>query len=74
MKAIIEIEQFDNGISLKWDAEGQEHEAIVAMDRDKEAAIGKMIWSDVINIMNADLTNTVRMIVEYEPIKEESHD
>lgn len=69
MKAIIEIEQFDNGISLKWDAEGQEHEAIVAMDRDKEAAIGKMIWSDVINIMNADLVNTLRMRIEYEPVK-----
>ena len=69
MKAIIEIKQFDNGISLKWDAEGQEHEAIVAMDRDKEAAIGKMIWSDVINIMNADLVNTLRMRIEYEPVK-----
>lgn len=75
MKAIITIEQFDNGISLKWnDSEGHEPEAIVALDRDKETAIGKMIWDDVKNMMDVTLTNMMRLKIEYEPIKEESHD
>jgi len=70
MKIEITIEQFDNGISLKWnDSEGHEPKAVVALDRDKENAIGKMIWDDVKNAMDAALTNTVRMEIEYEPIK-----
>lgn len=65
MKVTIDIEQYDNGISIKWDAEGQDPEAIVAMDRDKEAAIGKMIWSDIKNVMDATPANEVRMVIEY---------
>lgn len=75
MKVTIDIEQYDNGISLKWnDSEGHEPEAIVALDRDKETAIGKMIWDDVKNMMDVTLTNMMRLKIEYEPIKEESHD
>ena len=75
MKAIIEIEEYDNGISLKWnDSEGHDPKAIVALDRDKETAIGKMIWDDVKNMMDVTLTNMMRLKIEYEPIKEESHD
>ena len=74
MKAIITIEQFDNGISLKWkDGDGQntvhmpaaDPQCVVALDRDKEMAIGKMIWDDVKNAMNAALTNTVRLEIDY---------
>ena len=74
MKAIITIEQFDNGISLKWkDGDGQntvhmpaaDPQCVVALDRDKETVIGKMIWDDVKNAMNAALTNTVRLEIDY---------
>lgn len=74
MKAIITIEQFDNGISLKWkDGDGlntvhmpaADPQCVVALDRDKETVIGKMIWDDVKNAMNAALTNTVRLEIDY---------
>ena len=71
MKVTIEVEQFDNGITLKWkDTDGKEdEEAVVALDQDKETAIGKMIWSDVENILNYELVDKVRMKIEYEPIR-----
>ena len=58
------------------DSEGHEPEAIVALDRDKETAIGKMIWSDIKKAMDAALTNTVRMEINYLVYfdEEESHD
>ena len=66
MKVTIDIEQYDNGISLKWnDSEGHEPEAIVALDRDKENAIGKMIWDDIKKAMDVALTNTVRLEIDY---------
>ena len=73
MKVTIEVEQFDNGITLKWkDTDGKEdEEAVVALDQDKETAIGKMIWSDVENILNYELVDKVKMKIEYEPIKDE---
>lgn len=73
MKVTIEIEEFDNGITLKWKGQNGEkdEEAVVALDQDKETAIGKMIWSDVENIMNYELVDEVRMKIEYEPIKDE---
>lgn len=73
MKVTIDIEGYDNGISLKWrDADGtHDPEHVVALDQDKETAIGKMIWSDVENIMNYELVDKVRMKIEYEPIKDE---
>lgn len=71
MKATIKIEQFDNGISLKWvspDADGQSE---VALDYDKEKAIGKMIWDDIKHIMDTELCNVVEMVIEYKAVKEE---
>ena len=66
MKVTIDIEQYDNGISLKWeDDEGNDPQAIVALDRDKENAIGKMIWNDIKEAMDAALTSTVRMEIDY---------
>lgn len=66
MNVTIDIEQFDNGITLKWDdTEGHDPEALVALDKDKENAIGKMIWDDIKHAMDAALTNTVRMKIEY---------
>ena len=67
MKVTIDVEQFDNGISLKWnDADGKEdEEAVVALDREKETAIGKMIWSDIEYAMNLAMTNKARMEITY---------
>ena len=73
MKATILIEQFDNGISIKWsdpDMEEDPHD-IVALDRDKEQAIGKMIFEDIKQLMDSELVFIVKMNIEYQPIKED---
>lgn len=72
MKATILIEQFDNGISIKWsdpDMEVEPHD-IVALDRDKEQAIGEMIWDDVRAFMDAKSANVVNMAIEFLEAKE----
>lgn len=73
MKVTIEIEQFDNGITLKWKDVGgkQDPQANVALDSNKEIAIGRMIWDDVKMIMDSTLCNAVEMEIEYKPIKEQ---
>ena len=67
MKVTIDVEQFDNGISLKRnDADGKhEPEAVVALDREKETAIGKMIWSDIEYAMNLVVANKIKMEITY---------
>lgn len=67
MNVTIDVEQFDNGITLKWkNADGNaDSEALVALDREKETAIGKMIWSDIENAMNLAMTNKARMEITY---------
>lgn len=70
MKATITVEQFDNGISLKWVSPDTDGQSEVALDFDKEKAIGKMIWDDIKNVMNAELCNSVEMVIEYKAVKE----
>lgn len=73
MKVEIIVEQFDNGISLKWkDAEREEDtKAIVAIEGiGEKSEIGKMIWNDVLCVMNNKMTNKVRMRIEYEKVTE----
>lgn len=67
MKVEITIEQFDNGISLKWkDAENDgDTKAIVALDREQSKAIGDIIWNDVLCVMDNDETNKVNLTIEY---------
>lgn len=67
MKAIITIEQFDNGISLKWkDAKGEEDpHNVVALERDQTRVIGETIWDDINNLMNRYSANVVKMAIEY---------
>lgn len=66
MKVSIEVEQYDNGISLKWsNEEAVEDKAVVALDADKESAIGKMIWSDIENFMNLAIANKVKMEINF---------
>lgn len=70
MKAIIKIEQFDNGISLKWSNSDHDNRKIIALDFDKEKTIGKMIWDDIKDVMDTELFNEVEMVIEYKAVKE----
>lgn len=70
MKATIKIEQFDNGISLKWFSPDTDGQSEVALDFDKEKAIGKMIWDNIKHLMDAELCNEVEMCIEYKAVKE----
>ena len=70
MKATIKIEQFNNGISIKWKSPDADDQSEVALDYDKEKAIGKMIWDDIKDVMNAELCNEVEMSIEYKVVKE----
>ena len=76
MKVQIDIEEFDNGITLKWhghDLNGeQDNERLVALDREKESVIGKTIWDDIRCVIDKELVSKVRMTIEYEPIKGQS--
>lgn len=73
MKVNIEIEQYDNGITLKWrDFDGElDGQNTVALDRDREALIGKTIWEDIKSVMDKNTANAVTMNITYEPRKEE---
>ena len=73
MKATITIEDYANGIALKGssDAENSTPTAIVALEHDKEKAIGKTIAEDIRQVMDSEICNAVRMRIEYEPIKSE---
>lgn len=65
MSVTIDIEQFDNGISIKWEDSEGHMDGLVALDADKKYAIGNMIWADIKKAMDSALTNTVRMKIEY---------
>ena len=65
MKVKIIIEQFDNGITLKWQGPDHDSKAIVAHFYDREKAIGEMILNDVKHIMDAESCNVVTMEIEY---------
>ena len=73
MRVNIEVEQYDNGITLKWrDFDGGvDGQNIVAPDRDREAAIGRTVWEDIKSVMDKHITNAVTMSITYEPRKEE---
>ena len=64
MKDSITIEQFDNGITIKAD-NGDEITGKVCLDATKEKDLGKVIWESVKYIMDKNLTNIVKMEIEY---------
>lgn len=74
MKVEIFIEQFNNGISLKWrDCDGNiEPEDLVALERDQVNTIGKIIWDDIKkSVMDSNFTNIVKLTIEYQAVEEE---
>lgn len=67
MKETIIVEQFDNGITIEaTNDEGTERR--VALDHSKEQELGKIIWESIKFIMDKDMTNTVRMEIDYSKI------
>ena len=72
MKVEITIEQFNNGISLKWrDCDGNiEPEDLVALERDQVNTIGKTIWEDIKSLMDSKLANIVKLTIEYQAMEE----
>ena len=71
MKAKIIIEQFDNGISLKWESgETPDTQAVVVLEDYTEKELGKMIWEDVDFTMNKETCNKVELEIDYNPVKE----
>ena len=73
MKVEITIEQFNNGISLKWrDHDGNiEPENLVALKEDQVNTIGKTIWDDIELIMDNKLANIVKLTIEYQAMEEQ---
>jgi hypothetical protein len=65
MKAKIIVEQYDNGISLKWSSPDHDNESVVALERDRERTLGNMIWTDIYKIMDAEVCNVVTINIEY---------
>lgn len=70
MKVTIKVEQFGNGISIKWKSPDIDPQSEVALDYDKEKTIGKMVWDDIKHLMDTELCNSVEMVIEYKPLKE----
>ena len=72
MKVEITIEQFNNGISLKWrDCDGNiEPEDLVALEGDQVNTIGKIISDDIQLVMDNKLVNIVKLTIEYQAMEE----
>lgn len=69
-KTTLDIEQFDNGITIvSDDAEAQERR--VVLERSEASEIGKLVWEDATNLMNEHTANKCRITVTYEVIAEE---
>jgi hypothetical protein len=66
-EAKIEIEQFDNGITARWeDADGNYDPTKSLAEKGKEAeCIGKEIWGDVREILSTQPTDKVIIKVQY---------
>ena len=69
LKAKIEIEQFDNGVTMRYyDVEDVNQEKkTMAVNGREASSIGGMIWSDISDALsNAD--EKVIVHIEYEPV------
>lgn len=70
METQIDIEQFDNGYTLRAYGDEGDLVSIVVLDADIESQLGKMILEDVKHIQDREMTNKVKMEIKYEPINE----
>lgn len=70
VKTRIIVEQFDNGISVKWDVD--EETVILIAEEDKEAqTLGECLFSDISHYMDIHLTNKVEIIMEIKSMEGE---
>ena len=70
MESQIDIEQFDNGYSMRLYSDEGDLVSIVALDADAASELGKMILEDIKHIQDREMTNQVRIEIKYEPINE----
>lgn len=66
-EAKIEIEEFDNGITARWeDVSGNvESQKSLAIKGDEARVIGKLIWADVNEILATQPTDKMIIKVQY---------
>lgn len=68
MDIIINIEHFDNGITLRWnDLNGEEEDkAIVIPSHAIDHEVGKIIMEDVFDVMNRSLASKAVLTIKIE--------
>lgn len=64
-KVKIVVERFDQGITTRWYAPGEETKNLAA-NGDEHIVIGQDVWSDVCEIMDREQTDKVLVRIEYE--------
>lgn len=60
------IEQFDNGISYKWDSDNADPTYMVSLDVTRNQDIGKELWSDIVNFMDENSVSKVKLTITIE--------
>lgn len=65
MKVQMIVEQFDNGYSFKASDTAGNVEGVVALDKDAQEVLGKMIFADINNVMNSEFSSVVTIDIEY---------
>lgn len=68
MDIIINIEHFDNGITLRWRDLNEEENvrAIVIPDHAIDHEVGKIIMEDVFDMMNRSLASKAELTIKIE--------
>lgn len=65
VKTRIIVEQFDNGIAVKWDVDEEEEPVLLIAEEDKEAqTLGECLFEDIKHYMDTHFTNKVEIIME----------
>ena len=66
-EAKIEIEEFDNGITARWeDVSGNvESQKSLAIKGDEARVIGKLIWEDIKGILATQPTDKMIIKIQY---------
>ena len=70
VKTRIIVEQFDNGIAVKWDVD--EEPVLLIAEEDKEAqTLGECLFEDINHFMDTHSTNKVEIIMEIKSMEGE---
>ena len=73
--AVIDVEQYDNGISAKVFYGNQDihNKYFVSLDRSKEGDLGQLLWEDIKAVMDGTPCNKVRIDITIEQEKENNN-